>query len=423
MPPAWIPMHPAPSLIAFSTLSGLGFGLLAWLGVIGPEGWVGAVFHAIGLGLASAGLVSSAFHLGNPQRAPRAFTQWRSSWLSREAWLAVAALGTATLHGALSAFGERVAPLGWAMTVLCLGTVLATSMIYASIRAVPRWHAWTTPAAFLAYAVAGGALLAGQVWAAPWLLIGAGALQLVAWARGDGAFARAGSTVGTATGLGSMGRVRPFEPPHTGSNYLLDEMVFRVGRKHARRLRVIGLGLAAAVPAALTLLPSGHALAAVAVVAHLGGVVVLRWLFFAQAEHVVGLYYGERAVGLPRPVGKRAGIGGLRRPPLRAVRRMPPSAPYRGLPGAGRARRLTRVIGRSQSRYAGPPLTLPPAFAAENRPPDGFPGAAHPFTAPAVSPLTIWRWNTITRRNSGAVIETAAAMASTWSVVVVSRLK
>ena len=35
----------------------------------------------------------------------------------------------------------------------------------------------------------------------------------------------------------------------------------------------------------------------------------------------------------------------------------------------------------------------------------------HPFTAPAVSPLTICFWNTMTRKNSGAVIETAAATA------------
>ena len=298
MPPPLL-MHPAPSLIMFSTLSGLGFGLLAWLGLSSPEGWVGAVFHAIGLGLAAAGLVSSTFHLGNPQRALRAFTQWRSSWLSREAWLAVAALGAGALHGALALVGERVAPLGWLLAALCLATVGATSMIYASIRAVPRWHAGTTPAAFLLYAVAGGALLAGQVGIAPWLLLGAGGMQIVAWARGDGAFARAGSTVGTATGLGPMGRVRPFEPPHTGSNYLLDEMAFRVGRKHARRLRVVGLGLAVVVPAALTLLPVGHAMAAVAVVSHLAGVLALRWLFFAEAEHVVAFYYGPERGGFP----------------------------------------------------------------------------------------------------------------------------
>ena len=299
MPPILPLMHPAPSLILFSTLSGLGFGLLAWLGLASPTGWVGAVFHAIGLGLAAAGLVSSTFHLGNPRRALRAFTQWRSSWLSREAWLALAALGAGALHGMLTAFGERVVPLGWATTALCLATVGATSMIYASIRAVPRWHAWTTPAVFMLHAVAGGALLAGRVGIAPWLLLAAGAAQVAAWVRGDGAFARAGSTVGTATGLAPMGRVRPFEPPHTGSNYLLDEMAFRIGRRHARRLRVIGLGLAVVVPAGLTLLPLGHALAAVAVVSHLAGVLALRWLFFAEAEHVVGLYYGPERGGFP----------------------------------------------------------------------------------------------------------------------------
>ena len=27
---------------------------------------------------------------------------------------------------------------------------------------------------------------------------------------------------------------------------------------------------------------------------HLAGVLASRWLFFAEAEHVVGLYYGRR---------------------------------------------------------------------------------------------------------------------------------
>ncbi|PKL29993.1 MAG: hypothetical protein CVV45_19805 [Spirochaetae bacterium HGW-Spirochaetae-10] len=39
-----------------------------------------------------AGLIASGFHLGRPERALRAFSQWRSSWLSREAWATVAAL-------------------------------------------------------------------------------------------------------------------------------------------------------------------------------------------------------------------------------------------------------------------------------------------------------------------------------------------
>ena len=42
----------------------------------------------IAYALASGGLIASTFHLGHPERAIKAFTQWRSSWLSREAWLA-----------------------------------------------------------------------------------------------------------------------------------------------------------------------------------------------------------------------------------------------------------------------------------------------------------------------------------------------
>ena len=98
----------------------------------------------------------------------------------------------------------------------------------------------------------------------------------------------------SATGLGSIGTVRAFEPPHTGSNYLLREMVHVVARRHAQKLRVISMALVVGVPALLLLLPFGHFFALIAVLAHIGGVLVARWLFFAEAEHVVGLYYGKR---------------------------------------------------------------------------------------------------------------------------------
>ena len=37
-----------------------------------------------------------------------------------------------------------------------------------------------------------------------------------------------------------------------------------------------------------------HLMAGLAVLLHIAGVACLRWLFFAEAEHVVGLYYGKR---------------------------------------------------------------------------------------------------------------------------------
>ncbi|WP_288942933.1 DmsC/YnfH family molybdoenzyme membrane anchor subunit [Roseovarius pacificus] len=290
-------MHPAPSVIIFTTLSGLGFGLLFWLGLGLPPvtGWVAFVFFAIAYALAVGGLLASTFHLGHPERALKAFTQWRTSWLSREAWTSVAALIAMALYGAgLVFFGTQWAVLGWLGAALSLLTVYSTSMIYGQLKTVPRWKTPLTPALLLAISLAGGALLAGQIAAALILLPIAAVLQVLWWVRGDNALQDSGTTMESATGLGHIGRVRAFEPPHTGTNYLLREFVHVVGRKHAIKLRVIALGLGYALPVLLLLLPFGHLIAVLAILAHLAGIAASRWLFFAEAEHVVGLYYGKR---------------------------------------------------------------------------------------------------------------------------------
>lgn len=295
-------MHPAPSVIIFTTLSGLGFGLLFFLGLGQPAvtGTVAFVFYAIAYGLACGGLLASTFHLGRPERAWRALTQWRTSWLSREGICAVAALIVMGFY-ALGAvfFGSHWILLGWLGAALSLATVFTTSMIYTQLKSIPRWNMGLTPAVFLSFSLAGGALLAGAEAVAPWLLAIAGALQLAYWAKGDKALENCGTNLGTATGLGSRGAVRAFEPPHTGSNYLLREFVHVVGRKHAQKLRMIAFAFGFALPLLLILTPVQgvvvkHVLAALAVLSHLAGVAAARWLFFAQAEHVVGLYYGKR---------------------------------------------------------------------------------------------------------------------------------
>jgi DMSO reductase anchor subunit len=290
-------MHPAPSIIAFTTLSGLGFGLMVWLGIgmPGSTGLVAFVFFAIAYALAGGGLIASAFHLGHPERGLLAFTQWRSSWLSREAVLAVATLLVMGVYAMGRVFfAADWVPLGWLGAVLALGTVFATSMIYAQMKTVPRWRSPLTPALFLSLSLGGGALLAGQVRWAVILLTLAAALQLAYWWQGDRAFAASGTTMASATGLGHIGQVRAFEPPHTGPNYLLREMVHVVGRKHAFKLRVIGFSLGYALPVALLLVPFSHVMGALAVISHIAGILATRWLFFAEAEHVVGLYYGKR---------------------------------------------------------------------------------------------------------------------------------
>jgi DMSO reductase anchor subunit len=290
-------MHPAPSIILFTTLSGLGFGLLTFLGLgmPGSTGFTAFVFFTIAYLLAVGGLLFSTFHLGHPERALKAFSQWRSSWLSREGICAVAALVVMAIYGIGRVFfAQHWGLIGGIGAILSLLTVFTTSMIYAQLKTVPRWHMPLTSPLFMALSITGGALLAGQVQFVIPLLILSAIIQVAYWVMGDSRLAESGSTMESATGLGLIGKVKAFEPPHTGTNYLMREFIHVVGRKHAMKLRAIALVLGFALPLIFLLLPFGHIFALFAVFCHVAGILTSRWLFFAQAEHVVGLYYGKR---------------------------------------------------------------------------------------------------------------------------------
>ena len=291
-------MHPAPSVIIFTTLSGLGFGLLAFLCLGYPSmgGLVAFVFFAIGFGLAIGGLLSSTFHLGHPERAIKAFSQWKSSWLSREAWLSLFALVLSGIYALGRIFFDiDLAIIGLLSAIFCIATVFATSMIYAQLKTVPRWNSGATPIAFLVFSIAGGALLSGQISVALPLLALAGVIQILSWILGDKAFTQSGTNLATATQLTlNPSEVRSFEAPHTVTNYLLQEFVYKVGRKHSSKLRIMGSILAFGMPIIFLSLPFSHFIALLAVITHIAGMFIIRWLFFAQAEHVVGLYYGKR---------------------------------------------------------------------------------------------------------------------------------
>ncbi|MEZ5886502.1 MAG: DmsC/YnfH family molybdoenzyme membrane anchor subunit [Paracoccaceae bacterium] len=288
-------MHPAPSVILFTTLSGAGFGFLFLLnlGLAGGTGLGALMAYAVGGGLAVGGLLASTFHLGNPGRAWRAFSQWRTSWLSREAWFSTATLVLSALAALARMGGAGPGLLSLAGAALAAATVLATAMIYAQLRTVPRWNHWTTPLTYAAFALTGGAILSGRGWPAGILCLALGAVMALSWRIGDRRFAEAGSTINAATGL--SGGVRPFEA-HTAASYVTREMIHQVGRKHARKLRLIALVLACPLPAVLLFtLPGGLVTTVPAFALHLAGTFVQRWLFFAEAEHVVGHYYGRPA--------------------------------------------------------------------------------------------------------------------------------
>ena len=290
-------MHPSPSVIIFTALSGLGFGLLVFLGLKMPDvtGVLAFIFFVIGFGLAVGGLISSTFHLGRPERSIKAFKQWRSSWLSREAIAAVFTLSLMAVYAVGRIFFDYdIRILGVAGATMSIVTVFTTSMIYAQLKSIPRWNTKLTPAYFLSLSLAGGALLAGQIKFCLLLLLISGIIQLLVWIKGDRALALSGTTIESGTGLGTIGRVRAFEPPHTGTNYLLKEFVHIVGRKHSAKLRIIALILMIGTPIVLLSLSFSYFLAALSVISHIAGLFISRWLFFAEAEHVVGLYYGKR---------------------------------------------------------------------------------------------------------------------------------
>ena len=306
-------MHPAFSIIVFTTVSGLGYGLAAvlGLGLLDPALISTKLAHVTALALIAGGLVSSTLHLGNPQRAWRAFSQWRSSWLSREGVMAIATFIPLCISASAALFQSRYLPVfGVLGAVGAAATVYCTAMIYASLKAIQAWHTPLTPACYLLLAAAGGSLL-GALFAladgegARLLLVVAALLLVCAWAakllwRRRAKYEPPVSTRESATGLGAIGSVRPFERPHVNENYLTREMGFRIARKHADKLFAIALLFGAVVPACivLALLVTGSAggwLAAaamtVAVGAHAFGVLVERWLFFAEARHVVMNYY------------------------------------------------------------------------------------------------------------------------------------
>ena len=109
------------------------------------------------------------------------------------------------------------------------------------------------------------------------------------------------STIESATGLGHIGSVRMLDPPHTQENYLLREMAYGVARRHSDKLRRLAVILGLLLPiallpvAAMTGGVAAFALALVVAVSGSAGIVIERWLFFAEAQHTVTLYYGAKA--------------------------------------------------------------------------------------------------------------------------------
>jgi DMSO reductase anchor subunit len=311
-------MHPAFSVIFFTVSSGAGFGLFALLYLadalkLGGGLSVGQLLVAgiLALILISGGLMSSMFHLANPKNAWRAFSRFRTSWLSREGVFSVAFFPFAFAYLGLTWLnmdglnGIRLVAGGVA-TVLAWITVFSTGMIYGCLKTIRQWNTPLVPANYLALGHFSGALVlmivaqSGTSDVSAYLNIVMALLIFAAVLKGIYYFwiANQGvaSTIQTATGF-ARGKVSLLDAGHTHGTFLTQEFGFQVARQYARLLKVFVFVAGFIIPLLVLSGAFGAAsgsLAIVATVLALLGLIAERWLFFAEARHVVNLFHGAQ---------------------------------------------------------------------------------------------------------------------------------
>ena len=289
-------MHPAPSIILFTVLSGFGFGLTSIVGLLQFLNQISMVdiiiFSSMGLFFSTIGLISSFFHLANKKNAIKSMSQWQTSWLSREAICSIFCLSIVVGNiGWIFVQNMYISEVGIILFLLSLITVFTTSMIYAQLKTVPSWNNMLTPTLFIFAALAGGSILITDHASLVLLLIFA-VLQVLFWYIADRSFIDIETTVGTALGFSKNEDIRAFDAAHTNRNYLLNEMVYKVARKHAVKIRYISFFAAFVLPMSLILIfPGNFSVSVLIIASHLVGIYFSRWLFFAEAKHSVSFYY------------------------------------------------------------------------------------------------------------------------------------
>lgn len=310
-------MHPALSVIFFTVASGAGFGLFSLL-YIADVFQLGGGFNReqllvgglMAMALIVFGLISSTFHLANPKNAWRAFNRFRTSWLSREGVFAVIFMPLALGYLICIWFDVpaifRIG-LGFLAAVLAWITVFSTGMIYACLKTIRQWHTPLVPANYLALGYASGSLLLllGAVVArldtVPYIAMSALIVSVAAVLKAIYYFwigsPSASSTINTATGLTRAG-VKLLDTGHTHGTFLTQEFGFQLARQKAGILRVavfvVGFGVPSVMLVAVFQQNGAIWAASIALLAMLLGAAVERWLFFAEARHVVNLYHGAQ---------------------------------------------------------------------------------------------------------------------------------
>lgn len=295
----------------------MGYGLFMLLalggmfeGVVSQK--VGLAAGVFAMALITAGLLSSTLHLANPKNAWRSFSRFRTSWLSREGVLAIVFYVPGLWYLAGWQFGWAHGG-GWKLLsllvfILALTIVFCTGMIYACLKTIRQWHTSLTPANYIFLAMMLGSLLLLFLQARiegsflpPYILAAAVTtvtamvmkLMYYGWIRQTSA----GATINTATGF-TRSRMQLLDAGHTAGTFLTKEFAYTANPNVLSLLRTLSVIASFVIPLLLLVLMmrgmQETLLAAAATVSALLGVFVERWLFFADARHVVNLYHGAQ---------------------------------------------------------------------------------------------------------------------------------
>jgi DMSO reductase anchor subunit len=308
-------MKPAFSVIFLTTLIGAAQGLFlalfaAELGAFGSA--TATELHAflvsgsaLAVVLSGLGLIASFFHLGHPERAWRAATMWRTSWLSREVIVLPLFIAGVFAYGVAHALGlGGTVALGAAVAVVCIALFVCTAMIYASIRFLQEWASPLTLLNYLLLGCASGLTLASALagitatslvrpCAITAAVLTVAALVSRAASLQRNARLRPRSTIQSAIGI-KHPRIRQTAQGFMGGSFNTREFFHGKTPALMRTLKWSFIVAAFALPLALLVAGmsgSSVALLAAAFVVQYAGLLIERWFFFAQANHPQNLYY------------------------------------------------------------------------------------------------------------------------------------
>ncbi|MGE5548479.1 MAG: dimethyl sulfoxide reductase anchor subunit family protein [Solirubrobacterales bacterium] len=326
-------MRPAFSVVFLTTLIGVGQGMLValvtgqWYFVIGAApSQEGGLFYAFGslaaLAFLGLGLFASFFHLANPQRAWRSAARWRTSWLSREVVALPAVMGLGILYGAVHWLGlkpvlwtfsnQKSLDLTMAVGFLVVGAALllyvCTGMIYACVKFVREWASFWTVINYTLMGLASGFTLAAGFAAVmdsrleEFLIGDALTLTLAAMATRAFQFWRNGrlrqpSTLKSAIGVHHQ-QIRQLTRGFLAEAFNTKEFFQPCTRQTLKGMAAFALFFGFALPAMLLVaawIKNETPFLAMAFLSQYLGLLVERWVFFAQGNHVQNLYYQRAA--------------------------------------------------------------------------------------------------------------------------------